>query len=57
MELFALLFELFSVMRKSGEMALEKDVDDPTNSEIFKKYPKFMSNTRREPCFSTRFAW
>ena len=44
MELFALMFELFSVMRKSGEMALEKDVDDSANSEIFKKYPKFMSN-------------
>jgi chemotaxis protein MotA len=44
MELFALMFELFSVMRKSGEMALEKDVDDPANSEIFKKYPKFISN-------------
>lgn len=44
MELFAMLFEIFSVMRKSGEMALEKDVDDPTNSEIFKKYPKFMAN-------------
>ena len=44
MELFALMFELFSVMRKSGEMALEKDVDEPANSEIFKKYPKFMSN-------------
>ena len=44
MELFALLFEIFSVMRKSGEMALEKDVDDPANSEIFKKYTKFMSN-------------
>ena len=43
-ELFALMFELFSVMRKSGEMALEKDVDDPANSEIFKKYPKFISN-------------
>lgn len=44
MELFAMLFEIFSVMRKSGEMALEKDVDDPANSEILKKYPKFMSN-------------
>lgn len=43
-ELFALLFELFSVMRKSGEMALEKDVDDPAASEIFKKYPKFLAN-------------
>jgi chemotaxis protein MotA len=44
MELFAMMFEMFSVMRKSGEMALEKDVDDPANSEIFKKYPKFMGN-------------
>jgi chemotaxis protein MotA len=44
MELFALLYEVFSVMRKSGEMALEKDVDDPDNSEIFKKYPKFAAN-------------
>ena len=44
MELFAMMFEMFTVMRKSGEMALEKDVDDPANSEIFKKYPKFMSN-------------
>ena len=44
MELFAMLYEVFSVMRKSGEMALEKDVDDPASSEIFKKYPKFISN-------------
>jgi chemotaxis protein MotA len=44
MELFAMLYEVFSVMRKSGEMALEKDVDDPDSSEIFKKYPKFIAN-------------
>ena len=44
MELFNMLYEVFSVMRKSGEMALEKDVDDPANSEIFKKYPKFLAN-------------
>jgi chemotaxis protein MotA len=44
MELFAMLYEVFSIMRKSGEMALEKDVDDPDNSEIFKKYPQFISN-------------
>jgi chemotaxis protein MotA len=44
MELFAMMFEMFGIMRKSGEMALEKDVDDPANSEIFKKYPKFMAN-------------
>ena len=44
MELFAMLYEVFSAMRKSGEMALERDVDDPTNSEIFKKYPRFLAN-------------
>ncbi len=44
MELFNMLYEVFSMMRKNGEMALEKDVDDPTNSEIFKKYPKFLAN-------------
>jgi chemotaxis protein MotA len=44
MELFAMLYEVFSVMRKSGEMALEKDVDDAANSEIFSKYTRFMAN-------------
>lgn len=44
MDLFHLLYEVFSVMRKSGEMALEKDVDDPQNSPIFAKYPSFMAN-------------
>lgn len=44
MELFAMMYEVFSIMRKSGEMALEKDVDDPGNSEVFKKYPKFTGN-------------
>ena len=44
MELFAMLYEVFSAMRKSGEMALERDVDDPANSQIFKKYPRFLGN-------------
>jgi chemotaxis protein MotA len=44
MDLFQMLYEVFSAMRKSGEMALEKDVDDPSNSEIFKKHPKFLAN-------------
>lgn len=44
MELFHLMFELFSVMRKQGEMAIEKDVDDPAQSAIFSKYPGFLAN-------------
>lgn len=51
MELFAMLYEVFSVMRKSGEMALEKDVDDPVNSEIFKKYPRFIGNHAAKSMF------
>ena len=51
MELFAMLYEVFSVMRKSGEMALEKDVDDPATSEIFKKYPRFIGNHAAKSMF------
>lgn len=51
MELFAMLYEVFSIMRKSGDMAMEKDVDDPANSEIFKKYPRFMANAAAKGLF------
>ncbi len=44
MELFHMLFETFSAMRKNGDMALEKDVDDPKSSAIFSKYPGFLKN-------------
>ena len=44
MELFHLMFETFTAMRKNGDMALEKDVDDPANSAIFSKYPGFLKN-------------
>ena len=35
MELFALLYELLSKVRKEGLMSIEADVDDPQNSPIF----------------------
>jgi chemotaxis protein MotA len=43
-ELFQLLFEVFTVMRKNGDMAVEKDVEDPHNSPIFSKYKGFLHN-------------
>lgn len=43
-ELFQLLFEVFSVMRKNGDMAVEKDVEDPQSSPIFSKYKGFLHN-------------
>ncbi|MCS6924370.1 MAG: flagellar motor stator protein MotA [Candidatus Binatia bacterium] len=44
MELFHLMFELFSTMRKNGDMAVEKDIDDPSSSPLFSKYPTFLAN-------------
>jgi chemotaxis protein MotA len=38
MDLLALLFDILQKARKEGLMAIEKDVEDPHNSEIFKKH-------------------
>jgi chemotaxis protein MotA len=39
MELMALLYDILQKARKEGLMAIEKDVDEPHNSPLFKKYP------------------
>ncbi|MDZ7919933.1 flagellar motor stator protein MotA [Rhodoferax sp.] len=39
MELMALMFDILQKARKEGLMAIEKDVEEPEQSEIFKKYP------------------
>ena len=39
MELMALLFDILQKARKEGLMAIEKDVETPEDSDIFKKYP------------------
>jgi chemotaxis protein MotA len=39
-----LLSEIFFKIRKEGVVAIEADVDNPENSEIFKKYPKIIAN-------------
>ncbi|HXD08264.1 MAG TPA: flagellar motor stator protein MotA [Burkholderiaceae bacterium] len=38
MELMALLFDLLQKARKEGLMAIEKDVEDPSSSAVFRKY-------------------
>ena len=38
LELMALLFDILQKARKEGLMAIEKDVETPEESEIFKKY-------------------
>ncbi len=44
MNLLALMYELFSKARKEGLMALENDIEEPQQSEIFKKYPKILGD-------------
>lgn len=44
MELMALLFDLLQKARKEGLMAIEKDVEEPEQSEIFKKHPNVGSD-------------
>ncbi len=39
LELMALLYEILQKARKEGLMAIEKDVETPHESEIFKKFP------------------
>ena len=39
MELMAMMYEILQKVRKEGLMSIEKDVEDPHNSALFKKYP------------------
>lgn len=43
-ELLSLLYELFSKIRKEGLLTIEKDIENPNNSPVFKKYPKILAN-------------
>ena len=39
MELLALLYDILQKARKEGLMSIEKDVEDPSSSPLFQKYP------------------
>lgn len=43
-EVLKMQFEVYSVIRKGGMLALENDVAEPMKSELFAKYPTFMGN-------------
>jgi chemotaxis protein MotA len=44
MDVLALMFDIFNKTRKEGMMAIEDDVEEPEESEIFKKYPKLLGD-------------
>jgi len=43
-ELCQMLFQVFQVLRKEGPQGIEKHIENPEQSEIFKAYPSFMHN-------------
>lgn len=43
-DLMQLLYETFQFAKKEGLIALESHIEDPKNSNIFSKYPSFLSN-------------
>ncbi len=45
-DVLMLLYEIFNKMRKEGIIAIESHVEDPDKSDIFKKYPSILKNTR-----------
>jgi chemotaxis protein MotA len=46
-DLLKLLFELFTLGRKGGVIALEEHLSTPKGSSIFSKYPTFVNNPTR----------
>ncbi|GAQ94082.1 chemotaxis protein MotA [Thermodesulfovibrio aggregans] len=44
LDILLLLSELFTKIRKEGLISIEQDVEEPENSAILSKYPKFIKN-------------
>lgn len=44
LQLMGLLFSIFNVIRKEGVLGIEGDLNNPHESERFKKYPKILHN-------------
>ncbi|MBT4761206.1 MAG: flagellar motor stator protein MotA [Bdellovibrionaceae bacterium] len=43
-ELLQMMFTLFQIFRKDGPQAVEKHIEEPSSSEIFKAYPTILKN-------------
>ena len=44
LDLLKLLYELFTKARKEGLMAIEEDVEDPKESELFGRYERIKND-------------
>lgn len=43
-ELLQMMFQLFQIFRKDGPQAVERHIEEPEKSEIFKSFPTFLKN-------------
>ncbi|OON41432.1 flagellar motor stator protein MotA [Izhakiella australiensis] len=46
MDLMALLYRLMAKSRQQGMLSLERDIDNPQESEIFSQYPRIIADKR-----------
>ena len=44
LELLQMMFQLFQLFRKDGPQAVERHIEEPEKSEIFKSFPSFLNN-------------
>jgi chemotaxis protein MotA len=44
LDLLVMMYEIFNVARRDGLVGLENHVEHPNESEIFKRYPRFLKN-------------
>ncbi len=52
LELLVMMYEIFNVARRDGLVGLENHIEHPDESEIFKRYPKFLRNHHAVAFFS-----
>ena len=44
LEIMGLLYEVLTKVKRDGALAIEKDVEDPDQSDLFRNYPNFLRN-------------
>jgi chemotaxis protein MotA len=44
LELLTMMFQVFQIFRKEGPQSVEKHIEEPEKSDIFKNYPSFQKN-------------
>ncbi len=44
LQLLVMMYEVFNVARRDGLVGLENHIEHPKESEIFKRYPRFLAN-------------